>query len=98
MTPLKVLQDRAIAEAEAAGLELFLGVPDAWYEPQPNYGCANGHVSRIYIKHDGGGPTHRCPRCYELVAILPHGYTDDSLCAALAAIDSELQKGKAIDA
>lgn len=93
MTPLKILQDRAIAAAEAAGLELFLGIPDAWYEPEPNYGCPNGHVSRIYIKHDGGGPTHRCPRCFEPVAIIPHGYTDDTLRTMLEAIAGEQQKG-----
>ena len=87
MNPLQILQERAIQAAKEAGLELFLGIPDAWYEPEPNYGCANAHVSRMYIKSETHG--NLCPRCQEPVAIIPHGYTDDTLRTMLQAIAGE---------
>ena len=84
MTPLQLLQERAIHAAQEAGEEMFMGIPDAWFEPHPNYGCPNGHVSRMYIKSETRG--NLCPACQEPLAIIPHGYTDTTLRAALAAI------------
>lgn len=60
-SPLKLLQERAVQAARAAGAEMFLGLPDAWYEPHPSFGCANGHVLRIYIKSEIKAPY--CPVC-----------------------------------
>lgn len=83
---LKQLQDEAIRIEQSAGAEMFMGLPDNWYEPHPEYGCNNGHVSRIYIKSEARG--HLCPACQQPVAMIPHGFTDKTLAIALAAIAS----------
>jgi hypothetical protein len=81
--PIKLLQDREIQAAQHAGEEFFLGLPDAWYDPAPTYGCNNGHVSRRYLKSEDRGCL--CLECHEGVAMLPHKYsTDEVLSAALA--------------
>lgn len=84
VSAIKIFQDRAIAAAEAAHEEMFLGIPDAWYEPSPVWGCDNGHVSRRYLKSEERGCL--CLECHKNVAIIPQGYTDESLTLALAAI------------
>ena len=89
--PIKVLQDREIAAAEAAGDEFFLGLPDAWYEPRPTYGCNNGHVSSRYLKSEERGPL--CIDCQEGIAMLPHRYdTDEKLKVALDEIRAQQQE------
>lgn len=84
--PLKQLQDEAIRIEQSAGAKMFMGLPDNWYEPHPEYGCNNGHVSHIYIKSEARG--HLCPACQQPVAMIPHGFTDKTLAIALAAIAS----------
>lgn len=82
---IKVLQDREIEAARAAGEEFFLGIPDAWYEPSPTYGCDSGHVSRRFLKSEESGCL--CLECHQSIAIIPHKYdTDENLSAALAEI------------
>lgn len=91
--PIKVLQDREIAAAEVVGEEFFMGLPDAWYEPRPTYGCNNGHVSHRYLKSEERG--HLCLECREGIAMLPHHYdTDEKLKAALAEISSKPQPAR----
>jgi len=57
---LQVLKD---AE-QAAGHEMFLGVPDHWYE-SPRWRCRKDHVSTMYLKADGRGDL--CLECMEPV-------------------------------
>ena len=84
MSAIKALQDQELEAARAAGEEFFLDIPDAWYEPNPVYGCDNGHASRRYLKSETKGCL--CLECHKPVAILPHKYdTDEKLAAALAA-------------
>lgn len=88
---IKVLQDREIEAAQAAGEEFFLDIPDAWYEPTPTYGCDNGHVSRRYLKSEDRGCL--CLECWQPIAIIPHKYdTDEKLSSALAEIRIKQQE------
>lgn len=87
MSTLKIFQDRAIKAKQDAGAEMFLGIPDDWYEPCPEYGCENGHVSRRYLKSEERGCL--CLACQLPIAMIPHGYTDETLAAALDAIKAE---------
>lgn len=94
MNRIAIFQQRAIDAAIAAGEPLFMGLPDGWYEP-PHWGCDGGHVSNRYLKAEG---RHRaddgqhysgmlCLVCKRPLALIPAGYTDDSLLIALAALD-----------
>jgi hypothetical protein len=46
---------------EAAGNEMFMGIPDRWYE-KPHWRCINEHVSTMYLKSQEGD---LCLKCYE---------------------------------
>lgn len=88
---IKTLQDLEIEAAHAAGEEFFLGIPDAWYEPTPTYGCNNGHVSRRYLKSEECGCL--CLECHQPIAIIPPKYdTDEKLESALSVIRSQQQE------
>lgn len=90
MSAIKILQQREIDSAHAAGEEFFLDIPDAWYEPIPTYGCNNGHASRRYLKSEERGCL--CLECHQPIAIIPHKYgTDEKLSAALADIRGQQQ-------
>ena len=90
--PIKLLQDKEIQAASDAGEEFFMGLPDAWYDPAPTYGCNNGHVSRRYLKSEERGCL--CLECQEGVAMLPHKYsTDDVLKSALADVAASHAEG-----
>ena len=80
-----IFQRDAIAKAASAGAEMFLGVPDVWYEPQPSFGCDNGHVSRRYLVSEEHGSL--CLACYQPVLIIPQGHTDASLLAELNKVE-----------
>jgi hypothetical protein len=88
MRAIALLQAAAIKKAEADNEEMFLGIPDNWYEPRPNYGCDNGHVSIAYLKTEEQG--NLCLVCHLPVAIIPHGYTDETLAKALDEIRAAL--------
>ncbi len=75
------LQNREIAAARNAGLEFFLEIPDAWYEPRPTYGCENGHISHRYLKSEEEGKL--CLACQKPIVMLPGHYTEESLSQAL---------------
>lgn len=81
-TALVQLQEEEIDKAILAGQEMFMGLPDAWYEP-PTWGCENGHVMHRYVKSEENGPI--CPACHRPIVLLPSHYTDETLRAALAA-------------
>lgn len=57
-----------ISRVAAAGGELFMGIPDDWYE-EPRFGCAFGHVARMIISGSSGD---RCQSCGRPMAIIPH--------------------------
>lgn len=80
---LVALQEAEIDGALQDGKELFMGLPDAWYEP-PTWGCENGHAMHSYVKSERYGPI--CPACHKPIVLLPPGYTDAILGAALEAL------------
>lgn len=53
--------------AEARGDEMLLFVPDAWFQ-EPHWFCTQGHVSRVYLRTDGGA---RCMACQGEVILGP---------------------------
>jgi hypothetical protein len=54
-------RDDLAKAAEARGDEMFMGVPDAWFE-EPHWFCTKGHVSRVYLRSESGS---RCMACHE---------------------------------
>ena len=65
---VKYQQDK-IYRASLAGEEMFLGIPDRWYEPV-TFGCENGHISRRYLKSEDHGSL--CLACQSPVVIIPN--------------------------
>jgi hypothetical protein len=65
-----------IHKEESSGAEMFLGVPDKWYEPV-HLCCINGHVSHRYLKSEAKGG-NVCMSCFEPVYICPD-ITEDEL-------------------
>jgi len=63
-----------IKEAKDNGEEMFLGVPDAWYE-QALHCCNNGHINDMYLKSEIKGSV--CLTCREPSHIFPTGVTDE---------------------
>ncbi len=64
-----------------AGGEMFMGLPDRWYEPT-TYGCRGGHVSHAYLKSEESGNV--CLECGEGVwLICPEFKKDEQLKVAL---------------
>ena len=49
---------------------MFLGFPDAWYEPDPTYWCKNGHRSQRYLKSERLR-ANVCFACHEPVMLGP---------------------------
>lgn len=60
--------------------ELFMGLPDSWYE-NPTWACSNGHVSSYYIKSSERGAA--CPACMRRVVMVPPGTTEWRLASVL---------------
>ena len=50
----------ALAKATADGEEMFMGLPDRWYEEGPKWRCDNGHILTMYIKSEEKGPICTC--------------------------------------
>jgi hypothetical protein len=59
---LQVMKD---AE-KASGAEMFLGIPDRWFEP-PHWRCTNDHVGGAYLKSEVKGDL--CLQCHQPVAL-----------------------------
>lgn len=68
-------QESEIKLAEEAGEEMFMGIPDKWFEPMIR-GCRNGHVSRMVLKSEKLG-RDACLACMEPVRIIPNIITTD---------------------
>lgn len=62
-------RDTKIEEARRNGAEMFMGLPDSWYEP-PTWACANGHVSARYLKSERKC-AGVCLACQERVWLVP---------------------------
>lgn len=60
-------RDDLAKAAEARGDEMFMGVPDAWFE-EPHWFCTKGHVSRVYLRSKSGS---RCMACQGEVILGP---------------------------
>jgi len=70
-----------LAEQEAAsGAEMFMGLPDKWYEP-PTFACENGHISKRYLKSETSGDV--CLACGKRVYLVPR-ITEEELAKVLA--------------
>jgi rubrerythrin len=50
----------ALAKAKDSGEEMFMGLPDRWYEEGPKWRCDNGHILTMYIKSERHGPICSC--------------------------------------
>jgi len=76
----KWIMDRA-KEAEKNGEQMFLQVPEAWWE-QGLHCCNNGHVNGSYLKSEElGGAV--CFNCREKSQIFPTGLTEEEFKAEM---------------
>ncbi len=64
-----------ITKCKANGEEMFLGVPDKWFEPM-RHGCENGHVSQRYLKSEALGD-NVCLACFKPVYMIPNHINKD---------------------
>lgn len=72
---------REVQVARCFGEDMFLGLPDRWYEDGPHWGCRNGHVSHRYLKTERGD---KCLACGDWVSLIdPRIETDEQLQAEL---------------
>lgn len=71
---LRSLQQDLIASEVAAGMPLFLRLPDHWFE-RTHWRCTEGHVSRRYLKSEERGDS--CLACLAPVVLTFPGDTDD---------------------
>ncbi len=61
----------------ADGVELFMGLPDLWYDDL-TWGCENGHISSRYLKSERyGGDVCLC--CYKPVILVAPLTTEEEL-------------------
>lgn len=79
-----------ISRMVAAGGELFMGIPDDWYETR-RFACAFGHVSGMVISGDAGD---RCQACGRPVVIIPD-LTEEQFEPVSAAIMKALREDAA---
>lgn len=61
--------------------ELFIGLPDAWYE-KPTWACENGHISHRYLKSEKEGCI--CLACMKPIVLVPPETTEEKLAEILA--------------
>lgn len=61
--------------------ELFMGLPDAWYE-HPTWACENGHISHLYLKSERLGDV--CLACRKPIVLIPPDTTEQKLAEILA--------------
>lgn len=67
LTALVEWREALANEAQANGAEMFMGVPDEWFD-HPHWFCTNGHVSHVYLRTDLGS---RCLTCRDYVVLGP---------------------------
>ena len=70
-----------IEQAKNEGKEMFMGVPDEWYE-QGLHCCNNGHIFSSYLKSELKGCV--CFECLEPSHIFPTNTTQEELIEALS--------------
>jgi len=68
--------DIKIEEYKESGQEMFMGLPDMWYEPF-TICCPNGHVSHRYLKSEEKGNV--CLACHEPTYLCPPDTKEDDL-------------------
>jgi hypothetical protein len=68
--------DKKVSEYKESGGEMFIGMPDAWYEPF-TICCPNGHVSHRYLKSEERGNV--CLACYEPTYLCPPDTIEEDL-------------------
>lgn len=68
--------DKEIIQAKENGEEIFMGIPDRWYEPL-RHCCINGHISHRYLKSELKGNV--CLACGESVYVFPADATEENL-------------------
>ena len=54
-----------VEKEKQAGKEMFMGLPDHWYEP-PRWRCKNDHISGMYLKSEAIGG-NVCLECHAFV-------------------------------
>lgn len=64
-------------KAAAAGINIFMGIPDTWFEPQVTFCCENGHVSHRFLKSEERGDL--CLACFKSVRICPPDTNEEQL-------------------
>lgn len=69
-----------IEKAKEQGEEMFLGVPDNWYENGIHI-CKNGHLNGMYLKSEMKGAV--CIQCYEPSHICPANISEEEVDFAL---------------
>jgi hypothetical protein len=78
---LEIWLNKRIAKAKEDGKEIFMGVPDEWYE-NPFHFCNNGQINEMYLKSSERGAL--CLTCYEPSHIFPSDATQEELNDALS--------------
>jgi hypothetical protein len=78
---LEIWLNKRIEKAKEEGKELFMGVPDEWYE-NPLHCCNNGHINGMYLKSSEKGAV--CLTCHEPSHIFPSDATQEELNVALS--------------
>lgn len=71
-------QHKQIEIAKSNEENIFLGIPDSWYEPRPLFACENGHLSKMYLKSEALG-RNVCLQCMKNVYIIPNWVTQGEL-------------------
>lgn len=74
---LRVLVDYHIQLEKDLGHEMFLHIPDNWFEDY-KFGCPNGHVSRMILRCSSG-PRDRCLKCHAPTSMIPPSFTEAEL-------------------
>ncbi len=69
-----------IEQAKNNGEEMFMGIPDKWYE-DGFHCCNNGHINGMYLKSEMKGAV--CMTCQEPSHIFPSDATKEELNFAL---------------
>jgi len=63
-------------EARSSGESMFMGLPDAWYEPT-TYADVSGHISHSYLKSEEKGNV--CLDCQKPLFLVPPQTTEEEV-------------------
>lgn len=73
-------RDALAKQEKDSGADMFLGLPDSWYEPA-TFACENGHISTRYLKSEKLGEV--CLACHKPLYLVPQ-ITEEELAKVLA--------------